>query len=158
MNIFDIHSNITGTNEEYIRSIVNISDERMRQQGKIYKAVDEPLDTQLPVIHEVPERRILPQKIQPTPQKTKNSNTTQQTLGSQPKTRHSDPEAPAKHNALVAFMEQENASNTSRKLIGGIAIPDTVGENIHWRYCRNRIEDTGDLTGWEFLNPKSITS
>jgi hypothetical protein len=30
MNIFDIHSNITGAYEEYIRSFVNISDERIR--------------------------------------------------------------------------------------------------------------------------------
>jgi type III restriction enzyme len=72
------------------------------------------------------------------------------------KTRKSDYEAPAKHNALVAFMEKENAINPRRKLIGGIVIPDTVGGNVHWRYCRNRIADTDDLTGWEFFDPAAI--
>lgn len=72
------------------------------------------------------------------------------------KTRRSDPEAPAKHNALVAFIEKENANNSRRKLIGGVVIPDKIGDNVHWRYCRNRIEDTSVLTGWEFLNPKEV--
>jgi hypothetical protein len=35
MNIFDIHSNITGAYEEYIRSFVNISDERIRQEVEL---------------------------------------------------------------------------------------------------------------------------
>ncbi len=66
------------------------------------------------------------------------------------------PEAPNKHNALVAYMEKENALRTDRKLIGGVLIPDTTGDQTHFRFCRNRISDTGDLTGWDFLNPKSI--
>jgi len=74
------------------------------------------------------------------------------------KTRRSDPEAPNKHNALVAYMEKENALRTDRKLIGGVLIPDTTGDLTHFRFCRNRISDTGDLTGWDFLDPKSIMS
>ncbi len=54
-------------------------------------------------------------------------------------------------NAPVAFMEKENTNNSRRKLIGGIPVSDTVGENVHWRYYRNRIADTDDLTGWKFL-------
>lgn len=45
---------------------------------------------------------------------------------------------------------------TRRKLIGGVLISNTVGGNVHWRYCRNRSEDTGELTGWEFLDAAMI--
>ena len=55
-------------------------------------------------------------------------------------------------NALVSFMEKENANNIRRKLIGGIVIPDAVCGNVHWPFFRNRIADTDDLTGWEFLD------
>lgn len=34
INIFDIHKNINDAYEEYIRSFVNISDERIRQEVK----------------------------------------------------------------------------------------------------------------------------
>jgi hypothetical protein len=32
MNIFDVHRNIVGSYEEYIRSFVNISNERIRNE------------------------------------------------------------------------------------------------------------------------------
>jgi type III restriction enzyme len=69
------------------------------------------------------------------------------------KTKRSDHEAPRKHNALIEYMEKENAANTHRKLIGGVIIPETIGEHLHFRWCRNRIADTNDLTGWDFFDP-----
>ncbi|RAU81334.1 DEAD/DEAH box helicase [Pontibacter arcticus] len=72
------------------------------------------------------------------------------------KTRRSDQEAPNKHNALVAYMEQENATNPARQLIGGVLIREELGGVITFRYCSNRIEDTNDLTGWNFLNPAEL--
>lgn len=72
------------------------------------------------------------------------------------KTKKSDPEAANKHNALVAYMEDQNKTNPTRQLIGGILIPELIGEIQHFRYCRNRIANTDELTGWDFLNPASI--
>jgi type III restriction enzyme len=72
------------------------------------------------------------------------------------KTKRSDLEAPLKHNALIAYMESENKINPSRKLIGGIIIPEETSGIISFRYCTNRIIDTNDLTGWEFFNPASL--
>lgn len=74
------------------------------------------------------------------------------------KTRRSDLEAPKKHNALVEFLEIQNRTNTSVTLIGGILIPDEISGVTSFRYCINRIEDTNDLTGWEFFNPENINS
>ncbi len=74
------------------------------------------------------------------------------------KTRRSDLEAPKKHNALVEFLETQNKTNASQTLIGGILIPDETSGVVTFRYCTNRIEDTNDLTGWEFFNPQNINT
>jgi hypothetical protein len=50
MNIFDIHTNITDAYEEYIRSFVNISDERIRQE--VETTISEPVET--PIIIQLP--------------------------------------------------------------------------------------------------------
>jgi len=72
------------------------------------------------------------------------------------KTKRSDYEAPNKHNALLAYIESENTKNTTRKLVGGILIPDERDGLSLFRYCTNRITDTHDLTGWDFFDPKQI--
>ena len=38
------------------------------------------------------------------------------------------------------------------KTIGGIIIRKETGGVDTWRYCRNRINNTKDLTGWDFFN------
>ncbi len=72
------------------------------------------------------------------------------------KTANSDPEAPRKHNALLDYMEKENAANPSRKLFGGVIIPNVTAGT--WRFCRNRIENTDNAKGWEFFNPATAES
>lgn len=67
------------------------------------------------------------------------------------KTKRSDPEAPFKHNGLIQYFEQENAKNPE-SFFGGIIIPIDVNGVITWRYCRNRIDNTDDLTGWDYFN------
>jgi len=42
--------------------------------------------------------------------------------------------------------------------MGGIIIPESHGEHIHFRYCRNRITDTNDLTGWDFFDPAGFSA
>ena len=59
-----------------------------------------------------------------------------------------------KHNALVHFIEKRN--NKGMKTIGGILIGREIDKIITWRYCRNPIDNTKDLTGWDFFNPLSI--
>lgn len=68
------------------------------------------------------------------------------------KTKRSDLEAPNKHNALIAYIERENTTNTKRVLFGGVIILDEVNDILTWRYCNNRIDDTNSFTGWDFLN------
>ncbi len=64
------------------------------------------------------------------------------------KTKGSDPDAPAKHNALVDFMAAEGAKRGC-VMKGGILIRD-VGL---WRYSPMKIENTSDLTGWDAFVP-----
>lgn len=71
------------------------------------------------------------------------------------KTKRSDPDAPRKHNALLDYCDRENELNPRRQLFGGIIIEEPQDSN-QWRFCRNRITDSNDLTGWEFLNPQEI--
>jgi len=66
------------------------------------------------------------------------------------KTQNSDYFAVQKHNALVEYIEQRN--KTIRKTIGGILIP----KDGSWWFCRNRIDNTNNLTGWEVFNPATI--
>ncbi len=72
------------------------------------------------------------------------------------KTKRSDADAPNKHNALLEYMEKENALNPRRQLIGGILISEEISGVVTFRYCTNRITDTKDLKGWDFLNPAGV--
>ena len=74
------------------------------------------------------------------------------------KTRRYDLEAPNKHNALIEYLENQNELNTDRILIGGILIPEETSGIVFFRYCINRINDTNDLTGWDYFNPANINS
>ncbi|CAN5920743.1 hypothetical protein BH24BAC1_BH24BAC1_41020 [soil metagenome] len=67
------------------------------------------------------------------------------------KTKDSDPEAPAKHNALVDFMVTRNAEG--KATVGGVIIR----EGGSWRYCPNKIANTHDLAGWEIFSPVAVT-
>jgi type III restriction enzyme len=69
-----------------------------------------------------------------------------------PKTIGSDPENVSKHNALIEYIEQ---LNTYKNLVvGSIVIP----QNGSWRYCKNRIENDNDLSGWEFFNAAMLNN
>jgi type III restriction enzyme len=72
------------------------------------------------------------------------------------KTKRSDLEAPNKHNALIDYIEQQNKLNSRRTLLGGIVISEEINGIVSFRYCANRISDTNDLTGWNFLNPVDL--
>lgn len=67
------------------------------------------------------------------------------------KTKDSDPNAAAKHNALLDYIEYEN-SNNEKRLMGGIIIP----ENENWYYSPLKIEDTTDISGWTSLDLAQI--
>jgi type III restriction enzyme len=69
-----------------------------------------------------------------------------------PKTIESDPENVLKHNALIEYIEGMNTKG--KNAIGSIIIQ----QQGSWRYCRNRIENDKDLTGWEFFNPATINA
>jgi type III restriction enzyme len=59
-----------------------------------------------------------------------------------------------KHNALIDYIENQNASG--KNIIGGVIIPKQTSDVTTWHYCRNRIENTKDLKGWEIFNPATI--
>jgi len=61
------------------------------------------------------------------------------------KTENSDPEAPCKHNALLAYMKERPDEN----LKGGVI----VEKNDVWYYCNYDIQTTSDLTGWDAFFP-----
>lgn len=61
------------------------------------------------------------------------------------KTENSDPEAPNKHNALIAYMSERPDEN----LKGGVI----VEKNDVWYYSKFNIENTTDLTGWDAFFP-----
>ncbi|SFD28227.1 DEAD/DEAH box helicase family protein [Algibacter pectinivorans] len=71
------------------------------------------------------------------------------------KTKRSDLDAPKKHNALLEYIEKVNQEANNENLLGGVLIEEPIDSN-HWRFCANRIEDTKDLTGWEFLKPELL--
>lgn len=64
------------------------------------------------------------------------------------KTKGSDPDAPAKHNALLEYIEMLN--NKGRHLVGGIVIQNPVNES--WYYSPRPIDNTTNTDGWEILN------
>lgn len=71
------------------------------------------------------------------------------------KTPGSDPgNVHLKHNALVEFIEGRNEKGM--KTTGGIIIGKEVDNVLTWRFCRNRITDTKDLTGWDFFDPATL--
>ena len=61
------------------------------------------------------------------------------------KTENSDPEAPNKHNALLAYMAERPDEN----LKGGVI----VERNEVWYYSRFPIETTANVAGWEAFFP-----
>lgn len=68
------------------------------------------------------------------------------------KTEGSDPEAPYKHNALWEYMQTEE--NKSKRLHGGIIIPDEFG---NWVYSPAPLDltlGTSDTTNWVIFNPQ----
>lgn len=71
------------------------------------------------------------------------------------KTKRSDLDAPKKHNALLDYIAEVNSLKNNEKLFGGVLIEE-LNNLGHWRYPINRIDDTNDLTGWEFLSPENI--
>jgi type III restriction enzyme len=73
------------------------------------------------------------------------------------KTEGSDPaNAHLKHNALLDYMEERNKKGMVTT--GGIIIGRKNGEVTTWRYCSNRIENTKDLTGWDYFNPATFNN
>ncbi len=63
------------------------------------------------------------------------------------KSQASDIDAPAKHNALLAYMG--SGENAHLHLMGGVIIQK--GEN--WYYSRLPIENTDDITNWDAFHP-----
>ncbi|WP_247236433.1 DEAD/DEAH box helicase [Telluribacter sp. SYSU D00476] len=71
------------------------------------------------------------------------------------KTAGSDPAAAhLKHNALVDYIAQRNQQG--KPTIGGVLIGNETGGTTTWRYCTNKIENTHDLTGWDYFNPALV--
>lgn len=66
------------------------------------------------------------------------------------KTPGSDMEAPAKHNALQAYIDEHN--ERGRKMVGGVLIKD--GGN--WYYPGGMIEHTHNTQGWTMLDLSKI--
>ena len=67
------------------------------------------------------------------------------------KTPKSDPNAPAKHNALLEYIQRENEQSFKR-LMGGIIIQ----ENENWFYSPLPIDDTASTSGWTVLDLSTI--
>lgn len=63
------------------------------------------------------------------------------------KTANSDPEAPAKHNALVDYVQKEQEAGIA--MAGGVVVED----NGLWRYCPLKIENTTDFSNWDTWFP-----
>lgn len=63
------------------------------------------------------------------------------------KTKGSDPNAVAKHNALTDYMNAQNAKG--KNLQGGVLIE----ENGIWKFCKHKIKNTTDLTYWSSFFP-----
>ena len=72
------------------------------------------------------------------------------------KTDRSDADAPNKNNAVLSYIQHENLASPGRILTGGIVIWEETAGMGSFRYCKDRIHDTNDLTGWEFFNPAKI--
>ncbi len=68
------------------------------------------------------------------------------------KTQASDIDAPAKHNALIAYMG--SGDNAHLHLMGGVIIQK--GEN--WYYSRLPIQNTDDMQNWDAFHPDQYKS
>lgn len=68
------------------------------------------------------------------------------------KTENSDPDAPYKHNALWAYMQEDE--NKKKNLHGGIIVPDVFG---NWVYSPAPLDlklGTSDTTNWDIFDPQ----
>lgn len=63
------------------------------------------------------------------------------------KSENSDPEAPNKHNGLIAYMN--DSENKDKHLRGGVVIE----KNDVWFYSPAPIEETSNVTGWDAFYP-----
>ncbi len=63
------------------------------------------------------------------------------------KSEESDRNAPAKHNALIDYIN--SVENAARHLKGGVIIRN--GEN--WKYSPLKIENTKDIADWDSFYP-----
>lgn len=71
------------------------------------------------------------------------------------KTAGSDPaNAHLKHNALIDFIAVRNEKGY--KTIGGILIPKDNNGTITWWYCKNKITNTKDTSGWDRFDPVGV--
>lgn len=71
------------------------------------------------------------------------------------KSEESDPDAPAKHNALIDYMKAENTKG--KKLDGGVIIEDKHTPDL-WRYSIDKIDNTEETTGWNVFSPDQYKS
>lgn len=71
------------------------------------------------------------------------------------KTQGSDPDAPAKHNALLKYMEEQNKAG-GRRLTGGVIIPQDDYQN--WYYSELPIDNTNNLDGWTRLDLNKLNT
>lgn len=73
------------------------------------------------------------------------------------KTHGSDPaNAPLKHNALIEYVAKMNEKGIPT--MGGIIVPTEKAGELMWRFCRNKIANTSDTTGWNFLNLQQLNN
>lgn len=64
----------------------------------------------------------------------------------------SDPaNAHLKHNALIDYVNERTKKGLPT--IGGVIIGKEINNTLVWQFCRNKIENTKDHTGWDFYNP-----
>lgn len=68
------------------------------------------------------------------------------------KSKGSDITAPDKHNALLAYINQENEKG--QKLKGGVIINKPAGSDS-WLYSPLPIDNTEDLTNWSLFQPQN---
>lgn len=66
------------------------------------------------------------------------------------KSEDSDPNGPAKHNALLKYMRKENEKG--KRLDGGVIIEDHTTRGL-WKYSAFQIEDTHDTSQWKGFFP-----
>lgn len=66
------------------------------------------------------------------------------------KSEDSDPNGPAKHNALLEYMKKENEKG--KRLDGGVIIEDHTTEGL-WKYSAFRIKDTHYISQWKGFFP-----